>query len=108
MFLSDCNIQGIGAAHRWSEAFDMSGETLVMRSFPVRVAQRRLLRLKQVLEVTGFTRSTLYRKIGNGTFPRPVHIGDRAVAWRESDVERWMDEQEADWEKESGKGNVVA
>ena len=86
----------------------MSGETLVMRSFPARVAQRRLLRRKQVLEVTALTRSSLYRKIANGTFPRQVHIGDRAVAWRESDIERWLDEQEASWEKESGNGDAGA
>ena len=78
---------------------DMREETLVTHTFPARIAQRKLMRLKNVLEATGLTRSTLYRKIANETFPRPVHIGDRAVAWRESDVVRWMDEQEAKWDK---------
>ena len=77
----------------------MSGDTLVVHNFPERIAQRKLLRLKQVLEATALTRSTLYRKIANETFPRPVHIGDRAVAWRESDIVQWMDEQEAKWDK---------
>jgi prophage regulatory protein len=85
----------------------MNGETSVMHSFPARIAQRKLLRLKAVLEATGLTRSTLYRKIANGTFPRPVPIGDRAVAWRESAVVRWMDEQEAKWDEESVNHNAV-
>jgi prophage regulatory protein len=50
----------------------------------------RILRLKSVLNRTGLSRSTLYRKIERGTFPMQVRISDRCIGWRESDVERWL------------------
>lgn len=48
------------------------------------------LRLPAVLKRTGLTRSTLYRKIDEGTFPRQVHIAARCAAWRESAIDEWM------------------
>ena len=48
------------------------------------------LRLPAVLSRTGLSRSTLYRKIDEGTFPRQVHIASRCAAWRESAIEEWM------------------
>ena len=50
---------------------------------------RLLARLPIVLKVTGLGRSTIYRLVASGTFPRPVHLGPRAVAWRWSDLEHW-------------------
>lgn len=50
----------------------------------------RILRLNAVLDRTGLSRSTLYRKMQNGTFPRNVKISERCAGWRESAVEAWM------------------
>jgi prophage regulatory protein len=50
----------------------------------------RILRLKTVLDRTGLSRSTLYRKIERGTFPRQVRISERCVGWREAEIERWL------------------
>ena len=50
-----------------------------------------LLRLRAVMHVTGLSRSTLYRLIADGQFPRPVRLGARAVAWRRSDVDAWSE-----------------
>lgn len=50
----------------------------------------RFMRVEEVLYVTGMSCSTLYRKIGNGTFPRQVRLGVNMVAWRESQVAGWM------------------
>lgn len=50
----------------------------------------RIIRLKTVLDQTGLTRSTLYRKIDEGTFPRQVRISTRGTGWRESEVKRWI------------------
>jgi prophage regulatory protein len=50
----------------------------------------RILRLNTVLDRTGLSRSTLYRKIEGGTFPLRMQISERCVGWRESDVERWL------------------
>ena len=50
----------------------------------------RILRIKTVLERTGLSRSTLYRKIERGTFPRQVRISIRCAGWRESAVNGWL------------------
>jgi prophage regulatory protein len=50
----------------------------------------RILRIKAVLDRTGLSRSTLYRKIQKGTFPRQVQISTRCAGWRESAVKAWM------------------
>jgi prophage regulatory protein len=50
---------------------------------------RLLARLPVVLRVTGLGRSTIYSWIADGSFPVPVRLGPRAVAWRWSDLDRW-------------------
>jgi prophage regulatory protein len=50
----------------------------------------RILRIRTVLGRTGLSRSTLYRKIQEGTFPKQVHISTRCSGWRESAVNAWM------------------
>jgi prophage regulatory protein len=50
---------------------------------------RLFARLLAVIQATGLGRSTLYRLVASGTFPRPVHRGPRAVPWRWSDLEQW-------------------
>jgi prophage regulatory protein len=43
-----------------------------------------------VLDRTGLSRSTLYRKIAEGTFPRQVQISINGAGWHESAIERWI------------------
>ena len=50
----------------------------------------RILRLNAVLDRTGLSRSTLYRKIQAGTFPAQVRIATRCTGWRESAVSEWL------------------
>lgn len=50
----------------------------------------RILRIRTVLDRTGLTRSTLYRKMEAGTFPRQVVISTRCVGWREAAVGEWL------------------
>ena len=50
----------------------------------------RILRIRAVLARTGLSRSTLYRKIQNGTFPKQVQISTRCAGWRESAINAWM------------------
>lgn len=50
----------------------------------------RILRLNTVLDRTGLSRATLYRKIQDGTFPGQVRIAARCAGWRESAVNEWM------------------
>lgn len=51
------------------------------------------LRLKEVIRRTTYSRSRIYELIQMQKFPRPIHLGARAVAWLESDIQRWMDER---------------
>ncbi len=53
-------------------------------------APNRILRLNTVLERTGLSRATLYRKIQSGTFPRQIRIAQRCTGWRESSINEWM------------------
>lgn len=50
----------------------------------------RIIRLKTVLARTGLSRTTLYRKMGEGTFPRQVKISIHGAGWHESAVNRWV------------------
>jgi prophage regulatory protein len=50
----------------------------------------RILRIKTVLERTGLSRSTMYRKMEHGAFPANVQISARCVGWRESAVNAWL------------------
>ena len=49
------------------------------------------LRLPIVLHRTGLGRSTIYRMIANKQFPEQVRIGVRAVAWRQVDIDEWIE-----------------
>ena len=63
--------------------------------------QKRFIRLPEVLTRTGYGRTTIYRKMEDGSFPRSVKLGgpieapnafdSRAVAWIEDEVEQWME-----------------
>ncbi|MER9973423.1 AlpA family transcriptional regulator [Mesorhizobium sp. M0085] len=50
----------------------------------------RIIRLKTVLSRTGLSRSTIYRKIAEGTFPRRIKISVHGSGWHESDISRWI------------------
>ncbi len=50
----------------------------------------RLIRLNEVLAMTGLSRSSMYRSIEKQQFPKQVSLGDRAVAWVESEVQDWL------------------
>ena len=50
----------------------------------------RILRIRAVLDRTGLSRATLYRKMQNGTFPKNIRISSRCAGWRESSISEWM------------------
>ncbi|HZL28923.1 MAG TPA: AlpA family phage regulatory protein [Acidobacteriaceae bacterium] len=50
-----------------------------------------ILRLPPVSELTGLSRSAIYFQIAQDTFPRQVALGARAVGWRHSDIQTWLD-----------------
>ena len=51
----------------------------------------KMLRLPSVIELTGLSRSSIYLRMKKNDFPQSISLGDRAVAWLESDVEQWLE-----------------
>ena len=55
--------------------------------------QHKLLRLPQVKSNTGLSKSSIYARISEGTFPKQIPLGPRLVVWVESDIQKWIAEQ---------------
>ena len=53
----------------------------------------RLLRRPEVETITGLSRSAIYQRMLDGTFPRPIRLTLRSVRWPESQVQAWVQEQ---------------
>ena len=58
-------------------------------------AHPRFLRVREVLEMTGMSRSFIYAQMAEGTFPKQIHLGSRSVVWNEQEVIKWMEDQMA-------------
>jgi len=52
-----------------------------------------ILRLPAVKTRTGLSRSTIYLRISEGRFPKPVSLGGRAVGWVEAEIDDWLNRQ---------------
>lgn len=50
----------------------------------------RILRLNDVIEKTGLARSTIYKYVESGIFPKPISLGGRSVGWVDSEVHQWI------------------
>jgi prophage regulatory protein len=54
----------------------------------------RLIRMQEITEISGKSKSAINRDVAEGTFPAPLRIGKRAVAWKASHIAKWMNELE--------------
>ncbi|NOV17839.1 AlpA family phage regulatory protein [Ensifer adhaerens] len=52
----------------------------------------RFLKLKDVMARTSLGSSTIYRRMKAGTFPKPKQLSEACVRWRESDIDKWMND----------------
>ena len=50
----------------------------------------RLIRLREVQHRVGLGRSTIYRWMAEGKFPKPVQLGGYSVAWAEDEIDAWI------------------
>ena len=50
-----------------------------------------ILRLPAVKSRTGLSRSTIYLRVAQGDFPKPVSLGGRAVGWVEAEIQGWLE-----------------
>lgn len=55
--------------------------------------QTSILRLPDVKSRTGLSRSTIYLRVKEGTFPSPVSLGERAVGWIDTEIQKWIEEK---------------
>ena len=52
-----------------------------------------ILRLPAVKASTGLSRSTIYLRVSQGTFPQPVKLGGRAAGWVQAEIQEWLQRQ---------------
>lgn len=81
----------------------MTAEAAILKLSMVNLEKKMskiLLRLPKVMEKTGLKRATIYLHIKQNTFPKQFKIGQRAVAWLESDIDAWIDERLVKMEEE--------
>ena len=62
---------------------------------PRQTTAPRFLRLPEVLQITGMSKTFIYDRINDGTFPRQIQLGFRTVVWNEQEVTKWMEDRMA-------------
>lgn len=74
----------------------------------------KLIRQKEVTEMTGVSRASVYKLMAVGRFPKSVSLGERAVAWVESEVQEWIleriaerDEQQLGYASSSSSDSIA-
>jgi len=53
----------------------------------------KIIRLPEVIQRTGLSRSTIYMRISNQSFPDSINLGGRAVGWIENEVDEWIEKR---------------
>lgn len=49
-----------------------------------------ILRISCVIQRTGLSKSTIYSRISEGSFPSPISLGGRSVGWIENEIDQWI------------------
>ncbi|NVH69329.1 AlpA family transcriptional regulator [Burkholderia pseudomallei] len=57
--------------------------------------ENRILRVEQVLTMVPLKKSTIYKHMQAGIFPRPIKIGPKAVGWLYADIQQWINDRVA-------------
>jgi prophage regulatory protein len=53
----------------------------------------KIVRLPEVKNATGLSRSSIYLRMSNSEFPRSISLGGRAVGWFEEDIQNWLEQK---------------
>ena len=54
----------------------------------------RLIRLKELIKIIGLSRSTVYKLLSEGKFPKRIKLTQKTVVWRLSEIQTWIDEKD--------------
>lgn len=49
-----------------------------------------ILKMPDVINRTGISRAVIYARVGDGSFPKPIKLGPRAIGWVEAEIEEWL------------------
>ncbi len=53
---------------------------------------KKFIRLPEVKNKTGLSRSSIYLRMSNGEFPQSISLGSRAIGWLDTDIDQWLDD----------------
>lgn len=53
----------------------------------------KILKLQALISKTGLSKSSVYQRISDGTFPEQISLGGRSVGWIESEIDDWLKQQ---------------
>lgn len=102
------NIQSLSILYAQQSSEKRNNGALQEPSLPDRLTAQgseRFLRLRDVMQITGLSRSSIYSYMQQGTFPPSVAVGTRAVRWLDSQVYAWVEEKvERSLERETSIG----
>lgn len=62
----------------------------------------RIMRLTEVIQTTGLARSSIYSRMSEGNFPRPVPLGARSVGWVSEEIQDWVESRIQERDADSG------
>lgn len=51
----------------------------------------RIVRLPEVMRLTGLSKTTIHRRFRAGTFPRPLRLGPQSIGWRRGEIVEWLE-----------------
>ena len=68
----------------------LEGGVLLTTKADDKVNSMKIIRLKQFLETTGLARSTIYKFIVAGTFPKSVSLNGQSVGWVDEEIQEWI------------------
>tara|TARA_S200002703_G_scaffold88882_1_gene76742 strand:- start:480 stop:668 length:189 start_codon:yes stop_codon:yes gene_type:complete len=57
------------------------------------IIEQQFIRLNKVKEITSLSKSSIYRLISEGDFPKQIQIGKRSVVWVRSDINNWINQK---------------
>jgi len=58
------------------------------------MTEDRYIRIKELVEILGICRSTIYRLVNLNMFPKQIKLSERTAVWRLSEVNEWINERE--------------
>ncbi len=66
------------------------------------LSQERIVRMSQVKDITGLSKSSVYKYMADGDFPRQRQLGPNSVGWLYSEIMEWLESRQT-----AGAGGVI-